>query len=209
MNIESLAVGEFQANCVVAWDDDARAVVFDPGAEAEHVAGFLDRRDLSVSAYMLTHGHIDHISALAELCRTRPAPIGMHAKDADWAFEQGNQMPPFYSSPDKPPPVARLVSEGQTLSDGDLTYTVLETPGHSPGSVCYYFQAEGLLVSGDTLFAGSVGRADLPGGDGRVLAASLKRLAALPDVTQVYSGHGPVTTIGTEKRVNFFLRSCE
>jgi len=208
MNIEAIPVGEFQANCVVAWDDNAQAVVFDPGEESERIAAFLDGHGLTVAAYMLTHGHVDHVSAVADLYSARPAPIGLHPSDVEWAFEDCNHMPPFYGPPQKPPEVARLLAEGQNWNDGGLSYTVLETPGHSPGSVCYFFEQEEILVSGDTLFAGSVGRTDLIGGNSRALMASLKRLSGLPEATRVYSGHGPVTTIGTEKKVNYFLRSC-
>jgi len=208
MNIESVPVGPFEANCVIAWDDQSRAVVFDPGDEAERLGRFLDERGLIPVACMLTHGHVDHVSGVAALLSSRPAPVGLHPKDAVWAFEPANRMPPCYEAPARPKKIERSLAHGQKWTDGGLSYTVLETPGHSPGSVCFLFDDEGILVCGDTLFAGSVGRTDLPGGDARALQASLKRLADLPDDTMVYSGHGPVTSIGAEKKVNYFLRSC-
>jgi glyoxylase-like metal-dependent hydrolase (beta-lactamase superfamily II) len=207
MNIESVPVGPFEANCVIVWDEESRAVVFDPGSEAERLGRFLAERGLILAACMLTHGHVDHVSGVAALLASRPAPLGLHPEDAVWAFGHANSMPPFYGAPAAPAEIERRLAQGQKWSDGNLSYTVLETPGHSPGSVCFLFD-EGILVCGDTLFAGSVGRTDLPGGDARALQASLKRLAELPDDTTVYAGHGPVTSIGAEKKVNYFLRSC-
>lgn len=207
MNIETVTVGEFQANCFVIRAESKQAIVIDPGAEAERVMTFLKKNRLSVASYLLTHGHMDHISVLAEMYDAMPAPVGIHGADLKWAFDQGNQMPPFYSTVKRPPEIARVLKDGQEWMDADLTYRVILTPGHTPGSVCFLFPAQNILFSGDTLFAGSVGRTDLPGGNSRALSASLAKLAQLPDNTAVYPGHGPVTNIACEKKTNFFMQS--
>jgi hydroxyacylglutathione hydrolase len=205
MKIHTLVVGAFEVNCYVVADEARRALVIDPGADADKVAAVIRRHDLSVAAYVCTHGHIDHVSGLAEVHRLFPAPIGMHPRDAKWAFTQANQMLPFYPAPDQPPVIERALADGQQWQDGDLKYQVLETPGHTPGGVCLYFPDEGVVFTGDTLFANSVGRTDLPGGNDRVLSQSLAKLTALPDATRVCAGHGPETTIGQEKSANPFL----
>ena len=206
MNVDTVPVGEIQVNCHVLWDQPRQAVVVDPGAEPEKIDAFLTERRLQVAAYMLTHGHVDHIGALAELHRLRPAPIGLHEKDLSWAFGEINQLPPFYGVPSRPPVIERMLEDGQHWEDGGMTYRCLATPGHTPGCLCFYFPESGILLSGDTLFAGSVGRTDLPGGDSRTLQQSLQKIAALPDDVTVYPGHGPATTLGQEKATNYFMR---
>lgn len=205
MNIESITVGEFGVNCFVVEGRDRRALVIDAGADAPQIEALLTDRRLTVAAYLLTHGHIDHVSAVAELCDARPAPVVMHAGDRTWAFTPANLFLPFYPSPRTPAAEFRLVDDGQPWEDAGLTYEVLATPGHTPGGVCYWFKSANALFTGDTLFAGSVGRTDLPGGDGSVLERSLKRLAALPGDLAVYPGHGPETTIEAERDSNPFL----
>lgn len=207
MNIESIVVGEFGVNAFLVSTNDGDAIVIDPGADADLIEARLRSAGHRVVAYLLTHGHVDHISAVAALCEKMPAPVAMHSNDLAWAFEANNRFPPFYDTPRRPPNVERILCEDQTWTDGGLTYRILETPGHSPGSVCISFEGEGVLFAGDTLFAGSVGRTDLPGGDPRVLNASLTRLHSLPDATRVYPGHGPETTIGYEKQTNFFMQN--
>jgi len=209
MNVEFLTVGEFQANCFIIWGDLGEAIVIDPGAEAERINEFLCERDLGVACCLLTHGHVDHVSAVSEVARTWDAPIALHAEDACWTFNERNSMQPFYGAPATPERDLEILQAGDEREEGGLPYTVLWTPGHTPGSVCFYFSEESALFSGDTLFAGSVGRTDLPGGDGRLLAESLRSLAAMPDSLAVYPGHGPVTRLGTEKRENVFLRMPE
>jgi hydroxyacylglutathione hydrolase len=206
VKIDSLAVGEFQVNCYLAHGTNGQALVIDPGSEAGHILAFIKARNVSVAAYVLTHGHVDHISALADLCAAAPAPVAMHAEDAKWAFSGTNQMPPFYPVPRRPPEIGRVLKDGQIWQDAGLTYTIIGTPGHTPGSVCLYFPTEGAIFTGDTLFAGSVGRTDLPGGNPRALPASLEKLARLPDTAMVYPGHGPDTDIGQEKQTNDFMQ---
>jgi len=181
--------------------------VVDPGDDGGSILEFLDAQKLNVAAYLITHGHVDHVSALAEVCERYPAPILMHPLDQAWAFEPVNQLLPYYSTPRRPARIDREAAEGQHWEDAGLRYHVIFTPGHSPGSVSFFFPEEKLLFPGDVLFAGSVGRTDLRGGNARELTKSLKRLAELPDDTRVYPGHGVSTTIGSEKRGNFFMRS--
>jgi len=207
MHIETVIVGEFQANCYVVWARSKKAIVIDPGAEAANILAVIEKNKLTVAAYLLTHGHMDHISALGDLHEAIPAPVGIHAADLEWAFDQGNQMPPFYGAPRRPSEIARVLEDGQEWTDTGLTCKVISTPGHTPGSVCFFLPEQNVLFSGDTLFAGSVGRTDLPGGNPRILSASLERISQMPDNTIVYPGHGPATEIACEKKNNFFLQS--
>ncbi|MGQ9661447.1 MAG: MBL fold metallo-hydrolase [Kiritimatiellia bacterium] len=206
MRIKCLIVGPFEVNCFIVSNQPGRAIVIDPGSEADRIAAELRKHNLSVDAYLLTHGHIDHISALADLVESIPAPIAMGAEDLLWAFDASNCMPPFYGPTRMPAGTCLALKEGSTGNAAGLSYTIIATPGHTPGSVCIHFPAQNTLFSGDTLFAGSVGRSDLPGGDAFTLQESLTRLAALPESTVVYPGHGPHTTVGTERKTNFFLR---
>jgi glyoxylase-like metal-dependent hydrolase (beta-lactamase superfamily II) len=207
MKIQTLPLGNFEANCHLVSDDAGHTLVVDPGADADQVSGVLRDHRLTVAAYLITHGHMDHLSALADLERDFPAPVGIHPADGKWAFGGANQMPPFYGIPQRPRQLVRAFTDNQEWTDFDLHYRVLATPGHSPGCVCFYFPGDNTIFTGDTLFAGSVGRTDLPGGDERLLTQSLTRLAGLPSATVVYPGHGPQTTIGQEKKTNPFLRA--
>ncbi len=206
MNIERLIVGPFQATCSVVWGPERHALVIDPGADAAVILAFLEKHGLDAACYLLTHGHMDHISALAEVSKKHPAPFAMHTLDFNWAFTPSNQLPPYYSVPQRPASAPRTLANGQTWTDGGLNYQVIGTPGHSPGSVCFYFADEGILFSGDTLFLGTVGRTDIPGGDGRVLTQSLRKLAQLPHATRIIPGHGPETKLAEEFRINPFLK---
>ena len=202
MHVETVVVGAFDVNCHILWGDDLQALVVDPGADPGRVARVLKKNKLSVERYLLTHGHCDHVSAAAALSEVYPAPVAIHPADAKWAFSADNSLPPYYGTPRSPSQVELLKALGESSAG---PFRVMPTPGHTPGSVCFYFPSHGLLFSGDTLFAGSVGRTDLPGGNSRALAASLKTLAALPDETRVLSGHGPESTIAHEKATNYFL----
>ncbi len=206
MQQEIVAVGAFEVNCVVLWQDPDQAWIVDPGADPDLIRACLGRHKLQVAQIVCTHGHVDHVSALDELLRTNPAPVWMQGLDASWAFSPVNRLPPAYPAPPHLP--ARLqtaLADGSLLAAGGIEARVLCTPGHTPGGICLYFERDGVLLTGDTLFAGSVGRTDLPGGDGRQLQLSLRKLLSLPDNTRVVAGHGPCTTLGEERRQNPFL----
>ena len=206
MKIHTIVVGAFDVNCLVIQGTGNRALVVDPGADAGRIAEFLREQDLTVDGWLLTHGHADHLSALAALVKQFPAPVAMHPQDAAWAFTPMNQIPPYYPVPEAPPTGIRELHDGNGYQAAGLDITIIETPGHTPGCICLYIPAEATLISGDTLFAGSVGRTDLPGSNPTLLTASLRKLASLPDNCRVYPGHGPATTIGREKRVNPFMQ---
>ncbi len=204
MHIEVIPVGPYAANSVLLWQAPDQAWVVDPGAEGGALLEALRHNGLTPAAVVLTHAHFDHISAVNEVVAAHPVPVYLHVADAAFAFSPLNAMPP-YPATRRPATLDTGKRDGDTLSFGGLTARLIHTPGHTPGGWCLYFEAEGLLVAGDTLFAGSVGRTDFPGGSWDELEASLRRLMALPDETRVVCGHGPMTTLETEKRSNPYV----
>ncbi len=187
------------------------AIIVDPGADAPLIEAWLQKMRLHVQGYLLTHGHMDHVSALATLVAKHPAPIRIHPADANWAFSSSNQMPPYYPAPTPPPEEllqADLVESTGNEMAGSL-FNVLETPGHSPGSVCLHFINENTLFTGDTILAGSAGRTDFPGGSASDMKQSLKRLLSLPPKTVICSGHGPASTLEDEIQTNPFLQEFQ
>jgi len=203
MNVHTLVVTDFMTNCFLVWKDSA-ALVIDPGGEASRILAALEERNLSVAAYLLTHGHADHVAALADMVDACPAPVALHALDLEWAFENPNRVIPLLPAP-RAAKVSRVMAGGESFEDAGIACRVLHTPGHTPGSVCFYVESEQAMFTGDTLFAGSVGRTDFRGGDSRTLQESLRLLADFPDDTRLYTGHGPITTMGQEKLTNPFM----
>jgi glyoxylase-like metal-dependent hydrolase (beta-lactamase superfamily II) len=206
LELVALPNGQFQENCYLLGDRSrGEAVIVDPGEEWERFLAELERRRWRLTAIWLTHAHIDHVLGVGEVHTATGAPIHLHPADRplyDNAPQQGLWFGLRIAAP--PPPQVDLAA-GQTLSVGQFEFTVRETPGHSPGSVSLV--GPGMVLTGDALFAGSIGRTDLPGGDYDILIASIRReLLSLPDDTVVHSGHGPRTTIGAERRTNPFLR---
>lgn len=207
MHIISIATGAFEEICYITWSDAKQAVIFDPGHDADRILDAVKELRLDVSAYVCTHGHADHINALASLHRVHPAPVAMHSNDLAWAFESINRIEPYYPMPERPDVKSFLHLESAAeWNFSDLFFKIIETPGHTPGSCCILFEQDEILVSGDTLFKGSCGRTDLPGGNALQLKASLEKLKKLSDTTRVYPGHGPDTTIGFERETNYFMR---
>jgi hydroxyacylglutathione hydrolase len=206
--LETFGVGPLQCNCVILADERSKAaVVIDPGDEIDLVVAVLERHGLSVAAILATHGHIDHVGGFADLKRMTGAPVFLHEADVT-LYENLAEQAQWLGI--ETPPVAALdggLDEALGLSFGAHKLDVRHTPGHSPGSVSLILpQRVPVLFSGDTLFAGSIGRTDLWGGSFDEIIASIKtKLLTLPDETIVIPGHGPTTTIGAERRTNPFL----
>jgi len=203
--LNRLVVGLFATNCyVVGSESNKEGMIIDPGAEAKGILKSIDDLELDIKFIVLTHGHIDHIGALKEVKEATGAEICLHSGDAN--FLQGLSSSTVFGLPypDSPPP-DRLLEGGDSIDVGDLHFLVLHTPGHSPGGICLL--GHGVVFCGDTLFNYGIGRTDIPPGSHSQLMNSIyTKLMILPDNTIVYPGHGPETTIGTERRGNPFLR---
>jgi len=205
LHVRTFVTGEFATNCFIFWKVPDAVCVVDPGAEPESMLTFLKKRNITVAAYLLTHGHMDHIGALASMASVAPAPCFIHEEDSTWTFTSPNSWEPFYPEPVRPTVPVLPIPPGNKISKGGMQITVLHTPGHTGGSVCYVVADSMICFSGDTLFAGSVGRTDLPGGDPVRMRQSLASLCKLENNLRVYPGHGPVTSIGREKIENPYL----
>jgi hydroxyacylglutathione hydrolase len=203
-----LPVGPLQCNCSIIGDEQTReAMVIDPGDQIEDILEILRQEKLTLKQIVITHAHIDHVGGAMKLKAATGAPILMNQDDhallkmldvqATWV----GMRPPGAVQIDEP------AGEGRVLRIGNISANVVHTPGHTEGSICLYFPEEKKLIAGDTLFAGSIGRTDLPGGSFDKIIRSLHtRVLALPDETLVVPGHGPQTTIGDEREMNPFLQ---
>jgi glyoxylase-like metal-dependent hydrolase (beta-lactamase superfamily II) len=200
-----MAVGALMANCfIIGCEDRLEAVVIDPGGDADKILMALAEMKLTAKYIVNTHGHFDHVGGNRKMKEATQADILIHAADAPMLGSLSNAASAFGLSTENSPPPDRMIDEGDTIDFGNLSLKVFHTPGHSPGGVSLYM--DGHVFVGDTLFAGSIGRTDLPGGSFEELASSIKnKLFTLPDDVTVYTGHGPQTTISREKQFNPFV----
>lgn len=205
MTLRTLCLGELDTNCYIVWDDNRTAMIVDPADEAEKILALIEAERLSVGAVVLTHAHFDHMLAAQEVCVATGAPLCVGARDADALFDPiRNLSGVFQMCPPMCWAADRTLSGGDVLTIGELSFTVLETPGHTPGCIC--LMGDGVLFAGDTLFRDSIGRVDFPGSDVSAMLVSLRQLVKLPADLAVYSGHGPATTIGREVERNPYLQ---
>lgn len=201
-------VGPLQCNCSIIGDEQTReAMVIDPGDQIEDLLKILKAENLTLKQIVVTHAHIDHVGGAMKLKAATGAPILMNQKDEALLKMLDMQATWVGMKPPGAVQVDEAVGEGRILKVGNLSSTVIHTPGHTEGSICLYFPEQKTLIAGDTLFAGSIGRTDLPGGSYEKIIRSLhNQLMQLPDETQVVPGHGPATTIGEERETNPFLQ---
>ncbi|MFO7913048.1 MAG: MBL fold metallo-hydrolase [Desulfotignum sp.] len=206
MIIKKLSVGPIMANCfILGCEQTKEAVVIDPGDEPDRILMALAEAELKVAYLIDTHGHFDHVGANKKMKEVTGAVLAIHPDDAPMLSELSRSAATFGLAAENSPEPDMLLNDGDKITFGTITLTVIHTPGHSRGGICLY--TKGHLFAGDTLFAGSIGRTDLPGGDYDTLIASIKnKLLNLPEDTVVYTGHGPETTLMNEKRMNPFLR---
>jgi glyoxylase-like metal-dependent hydrolase (beta-lactamase superfamily II) len=217
--VTGFPAGAFAANCyLVAPAPGEECVIIDPGQDAERgIEELIDRYRLKPIAVLLTHGHIDHMWSVAPVCGAKGIPACIHPDDREMLSDPAKGLSLLakqqflggmtFSEPDD----VRALADGEVVTLGGLDFTIGHTPGHTPGSVTFRGGADELdaLFTGDLLFAGSIGRTDLPGGDHAVILRSLARTLTLPDETIVLPGHGPQTTIGDERRTNPFLTGLQ
>ncbi|MBF0235647.1 MAG: MBL fold metallo-hydrolase [Desulfamplus sp.] len=206
MIIKTLEVGPIMANCyILGCEKTKEAVVIDPGDDADDILMALSKFGLKVKYLLNTHGHFDHVGANKRMKEVTKAQIMIHAEDEPMLSQLGRAAASFGLSAENSPGADSHLKDGDEISFGEITLKVIHTPGHSRGGICLY--ADGHVFVGDTLFSGSIGRTDLPGGDYNTLISSIReKIFHLPDNTIVYTGHGPETTIAKEKRTNPFLR---
>lgn len=204
IQIETIPVGPLQSNCYIVSDEKSlSAMVIDPGAEESKIIGFLRNRRLKTEYIVCTHGHFDHVGAVAAVKSETGALLALNRNDLEIYSGARDHAALWGFGIEQQPAPDIFIGEGDELVVGALKFRCLTTPGHSPGGICLY--GEGILLTGDTIFAGAVGRSDLYGGSLEELKKSFRRIVSLPPETVIYPGHGPWTTVKDELEYNFFI----
>jgi glyoxylase-like metal-dependent hydrolase (beta-lactamase superfamily II) len=210
MKIDCLILGAYQTNCYILRESKAAkdCLIIDTGLDADELVDFLQRHNLNPVAVVLTHGHVDHVTGLVALRGRFPLiKVYIHKLDAGMLTGEKDNLSSIAGVSFSSEPADFPLEEGDVIEQANIKLEVLHTPGHTQGGICLYSKDEGIIFVGDTLFADSVGRTDMPGGNGTQLIKSIKqKLCTLPDETIVYPGHGPQTTISQEKENNPFLQ---
>lgn len=207
MEWKQIPLGPLQTNCYLVIKENV-CIVIDPGEEGNKLTGIIDELNIKPQAVLLTHAHFDHIGAVDVIRDQYKIPVYVHEKEAKWLLEPSLNGSQFFISGNlvRLKPADHFFADEQIVTIGDFNFQLFETPGHSPGSVSFYFKEEGIVLAGDALFKGSIGRTDLPGGNREQLIRSIHdKLLPLPEETLVLPGHGPATTIGNEMDSNPFL----
>lgn len=204
MVIKSVVVGPLEVNCFIIADDITKdAIVIDPGDEPDRILDLIKENKFKIKYIVCTHAHFDHVGAVSDLKKETGAEIVIHRDELE-IYQGARDQGTFWGYELDPLPEPDIfINEGDKLEIGNLRFEILHTPGHSPGGICLY--GKGIVITGDTLFAGSVGRTDFYGGDMNNLKKSFLRLMSLPPDTKVFPGHGPSSTIKEEKTDNFFM----
>lgn len=202
--IMKLVVGQLQENCFILFDENKDAFVVDPGGSSENIIEAIEKNSLSIKYILLTHGHFDHVGAVASLVKKYKAPVYLSKEDRAFLESPKEVRASAFGMQIEAAEVDVFVKEGDEIPFSEGNIKVIETPGHTLGSVCYLF--ENYLFAGDTLFNGSIGRTDFPESDHSLMVESLKKLKKLDDEIYVLSGHGPESQISYEKMANPYLR---
>ena len=207
MNLRTIVVGPFQVNCFLYWNENSGdGVIIDPGAEESRITAAIDEAGFIPRAVLLTHGHGDHIAAVAAIMKQYQIPLYVGRGEEELLANPSANVSALIGQPIVAPKADHVVGDEETVRVGSIMLTALATPGHTPGGLCYLDEKRGLLFCGDTLFYGSIGRTDLPGGSFETLIDSIqKKILTLPDEVVCYTGHGPETTVGAERANNPFL----
>ena len=205
LKVHAMALGDYQTNCYIVRAADAKScAVIDPGYTPDVILAFLEKEGLALDAILLTHGHFDHVGALTGLAKATGCQVWMHERDYSQFKNPTNLY--FYPLANCDEPPIHFCEEAEAICAGGLTFRVMETPGHTWGSVCYL--CEDAMFCGDTLFAGACGRIDLPGGDRAAMVNSLERLAEMTVDYRVFPGHGGSSTLFREQQTNPYLGGC-